>query len=301
MSRNRSSVMFLGFAAMATMACPLAAGCIAAENDEEMVAANAFALATVAPASTGDPEDPPTGPNGDYPKGVDEEETMEALNKLAAYKLVHAVDGLTNEPYIAKFPDVSEEGRKFIRSAVRCALDKWQSVWDPITKEQYKGWWGLARPWVAQPLTETQQRWVSACMIQKLNAYGAPVKILLEGNHPAIEYNPDLASVFPYIEAIAFGNLFLGPDDSEMYISWFDMLATACGDPAAAMAKRVCDTTLGACNVGIFGGQWVSSGPDGRYFAFPAYDYTETIAVRLKTEDISCYGTEEGEGGDLPH
>lgn len=288
MNRGRSSLVFVGFAAMAAVACPLAAGCMAADG-EDITSQDSFDVPMTALTGGGDPDDPPTGPNGDDPEGVNEQETQNALYEMSKFALISSV-GPNNEPYMRNHPEVSVAGRKFLKSAVRCALTSQYNVTDPVTNELYEGWWGLAPDWRTRPLTETETRWVSACMIQKLNAYGAPVKILLQGNHPAIEHNATLASTYPYIEATAFGNLFLGSGNTVMFISWFDQLATACGDPAAALAKRICDTSVEACNATILSGGYAV--PNGHYFEFPDFGYTEAITVRLKTEDISCYGTD---------
>ncbi|WP_153822570.1 hypothetical protein [Polyangium spumosum] len=233
----------------------------------------------------GDPDPPPTGQNGDDSVPLWWPQTLTALYAIGSQAL--DAGGGTMISFLTKPPVYSHQ---YFRSAVKCALREDQAVRDPITGETYRGWWGLADGWLGAPLTLSEQRWVSACMIQKLNAFEEPVPILLEGAHAAIEPDSTLQGTYNLRESTAFGNLFLGPANSEAYVCWEDDLANACGDPAQAMSTRICDTssTCNLTNLGVCGSGGGSL-EGGLWDYFDSYGYTETIRVRLKTEDASCY------------
>jgi hypothetical protein len=80
-----------------------------------------------------------------------------------------------------------------------------------VTGELYRGWWGLAPSWLGGVLNTDGRRYVTACMVQQLNYYGAHVPILLEGNHPALAASVNYSAQYPLAESTVFGDLFSSP------------------------------------------------------------------------------------------
>ena len=186
---------------------------------------------------------------------------------------------------------------------VECALLETQTVWDSgPDHQQYKGRIGLASHWRYQALSSDEQRWVTACMLQRLNKFGTKINILLEGNDPAIA--PDIVSqsLYPVPESSMWGNMFnstvpLNPTHNAFLQSPPAFAAHACNEHgsftcgAAAMpyaVARVCDagaqncqvTAWDSCGVCAFGGAMCTSFanrirsrlPDKEYFCG---DYSE--------------------------
>jgi hypothetical protein len=155
--------------------------------------------------------------------------------------------------------------REVIRSAVECALTLNQTVRDPVTGETYTGWWGLAPAWLGGVLSTDGRRYVTACMVQRLNFSGTRVPILLEGDHPAIAHNPIYCPQYPLMESTVFGDLFssttpLGGQQPafDAYVCWENMLPQECGSASlpSFFATRICHglpqcglTVLGPCNL----------------------------------------------------
>src|SRR5262249_42744830 len=147
---------------------------------------------------------PPNGMNGTSPSCFWAHGTQRALRALGGGALDQGAGLLPDIP----LSQVSQSCRHVLRSAVECALTPDQSVRDPVTDEVYTGWWGLAPSWLGDVLNTEGRRYVTACMVQRLNFYGASVPILLEGPSPALAGGTAFASQFPIEESTVYGDLF---------------------------------------------------------------------------------------------
>jgi hypothetical protein len=146
--------------------------------------------------------EPPTGPNHFLPVPFWAADTQQAYRTMGAGALDQG-DGRL--PVLAIAPAYRSE---VLQNAIECGLGQDQMVTDPETNVTYAGHWGLARSWLGAALTTAQRRWVTGCMVQRLNAFGVPINILLEGRHTAIKKSAVLDLKFPWDESTMWGDLF---------------------------------------------------------------------------------------------
>ena len=237
---------------------------------------------------------PPNGSNGTRPTCFWANNTQAALRAMGASALDQGGGLIKNVP----LTQVSQECREVLRSAVECALTQDQSVQDPVTGELYTGWWGLAPSWRNAVLDTDGRRYVTGCMVQRLNFSGTHVPILLEGLHPAIAQNVGLSSDFTEAESTVYGDLFSSPTPLlgllpafNVYVCWEELLPQSCGLLGLPLLfeKRVCDDaplcglmTMGPCALScVQNGPYWKCKPNllGPWF---------TQTVRVKLESTSC-------------
>jgi hypothetical protein len=158
---------------------------------------------------------------------------------------------------LSQFPssaNLPTDGRdEIIRNAIECALTQKQTVVDDQNIPR-TGWWGIAPDWESRPLSADARRWVTGCMVQRLNAYGKTVNILPEGNTPALYKDPSWEAVLPFDESIVWGDVFTpsaGPH--VVYACWGSDLDATCGEPAKYLNTRICDQAKDNCNLQIMG------------------------------------------------
>ena len=106
--------------------------------------------------------------------------------------------------------------RQLLKYAASCALTAAQLIeidWiDSLGVEHletYGGLMGLEPSWVNAALSETGERWVSACLASRVNWYGAPVLLSSRGSHQMLSAaGANEAAEFPVIEGAFWGNIF---------------------------------------------------------------------------------------------
>ncbi len=218
------------------------AGCGPTEEELEQ----GHLRSTAAPMNGGDERPPPNGLNGTSPSCFWAHGTQQALRSLGGAALDTGEGMLPNIP----LSQVSSTCRQVLRSAVQCALTPEQSVSDPVTGELYTGWWGLAPSWLGEALNVEGRRYVTGCMVQRLNYYGEAVPILLEGPHPAIAPNATFGPQYPIEESTVFGDLFSSPvpllgilPAFNVYVCWENLLPQSCGLLGLPLLfeERICD------------------------------------------------------------
>ncbi|XXX82383.1 hypothetical protein WMF30_26875 [Sorangium sp. So ce134] len=130
--------------------------------------------------------------------------TQQALRALAQAPLPAGLGGGSGAALLA-----SERGRHLVERLVACALPAGEAVEAPFERS-FAGSIGLAPSWASAPLSDrASRRWMTACLLQSLNALGAQVAIHLTGGHPALADAPDSdASEYTVRDAIMFGDLF---------------------------------------------------------------------------------------------
>jgi hypothetical protein len=99
---------------------------------------------------------------------------------------------------------------------VRCALPEGIELYTQQGADRFTfpGWMGLAPRWVSEPLTPREERWVSACILAHVNAFGKHVQISVRATSPpvpALEASDEERQAFSLFEGGFFGNLF-APD-----------------------------------------------------------------------------------------
>ena len=119
-----------------------------------------------------------------------------------------------NDP--AKEIAQTESGREFIKYLADCALGAGVAAYADVGGQHYEfpGALGLAPHWLHRPLTETEQRWVSACILARTNYFGVEVPISMRADHspyPALQTTDEERRQFTLHEGDFFGNLFADP------------------------------------------------------------------------------------------
>ncbi|MBA2544456.1 MAG: hypothetical protein H0V17_32740, partial [Deltaproteobacteria bacterium] len=110
--------------------------------------------------------------------------------------------------------------REFFRYVYGCAARADQHILVTLDGQEHRfdGAIGLAPEWMS-PVSEGGtgkcdhqcQRWVTACVLARTNAFGVPVPISIRGNHPALSnIGPDELAQFPLREGSYYGNIFGG-------------------------------------------------------------------------------------------
>ncbi len=224
--------------------------------------------------------------NGLIPSCLADQAIRRTIEDLARDGIAREVDQ-SGMRILRRTPDIPVTCRKIVQDLVECALGDEQSVIDRETDTVYYGSVGLAKEWVGLPLSASESRWVSACMIQHLNYFGMVVPILLEGDHPAIAQNPERQQEYPFQESTAWGDLFNPPANGS--IGWIctemDVWSTCPEDLGGPwIDTRVCD---GVANCGIqFVGrceQNCTRTATGGWDCSAQYGYTETVRARMQT------------------
>jgi hypothetical protein len=263
-------------------------GCGTEEADAEL----GTSLATLDDGTEERP--PPNGANGTLPSCFWAHGSQQALRVLGGAALDQGGGFLTSVP----LGQVSADCRQVLRSAVQCALTPSQSVRDPVTGELYTGWWGLAPSWLGGALDVEGRRYVTACMVQRLNYYGMSVPILLEGPHPAIAQSTTYGPEYPIAESTVFGDLFSSQTPLlgilpafNVYVCWENLLPQACGLLGLPLLfeERICDGTP-LCGLTLLGPCDLSCAQNGPYWQCKPglLSPTWTQTVRVKLEAATC-------------
>ncbi|MDY7232903.1 hypothetical protein [Hyalangium rubrum] len=266
------------------------AGCGPIEEDLELDPH----LDTTEQAARNSQRPPPNGLNGTSPSCFWAHGTQKALRSLGGAALDQGEGWLSNIP----LSQVNASCRHVLRSAVECALTQEQSVQDPVTGEVYTGWWGLAPSWLGEVLDVPGRRYVTGCMVQRLNYYGAQVPLLLEGPSPAIAQSETYGSQYPISESTVFGDLFSSTTPLlgllpafNVFVCWEPLLPQSCGllGLPLILEKRICDDLplCGAIPVGPCALSCVQNGPYWKCRpGLLAPLQTETVRAKLETS--SC-------------
>lgn len=180
-----------------------------------------------------------------------------------------------------------------IKYAVQCALDSSQSVTNPHNGAVYQGAVGLAPNWRTQALDSDGRRFVTACMVQRLNVLGLTVPILLEGDHASLYESTEQDSEYPFAESTAFGDLFsstapltgLTPAFTA-YVCGEEDLTDTCLNVSNLLHIRVCDNLGLLCGMQYIGKCSSKCSANGPYWTCPNYGFSQTI--RVQTQDALC-------------
>jgi hypothetical protein len=174
--------------------------------------------------------------------------------------------------------------REFLKYAVSCALPDGADVTFRVdgVRYSYPGSLGLAPEWGRKngSCDGSCQRWVSACMLARVDAAGVKREISIRGIHPALLPDRGELRSYPDREATYFGNLFikgqprflcLSPDQSSN--------ERVCGDSMTSCPMTVVGSCDDACIFeGVFGGFQLCSDA-GR--ARRGTTYLESVTVFL--------------------
>ena len=236
---------------------------------------------------------PPYGTNGLSPACFWALGSQKALRYLGG-RALSDVDGFLVS---ISTNDVPLACRDVLERAVACALPPGVTLRDPVTSADYQGWWGLAPSWEDGALDVSGRRYVTACLLQSLNATGTHVPILLEGPSPSIAADPDRDALFAIAESTVFGDVFSssvpllpGLPLFAAFVCWEDALPQSCGPLGLPLLEqRICDD-LPTCGLIPLGPCSTLCAPSGPYWQCPSDllspPWKQTVRVRL--EAISC-------------
>ena len=110
----------------------------------------------------------------------------------------------------------TESGRQFLSYLINCALLPTQGAYAVIDGERhdFPGGMGLAPDWLDRPLTETEQRWVSAGILALTNFFGEHVQISMRNPHSgftSLDVSREEAGEYTLYEGDFFGNILIDP------------------------------------------------------------------------------------------
>lgn len=241
------------------------------------------------PAGLGD-RPPPSGANGLLPSCFWSPGAQQALRALATAPLAAGYGQIPNVP-LALIPEAC---RDVLRDTVECALPDGQTLTDPVTSEVYTGHWGLAPGWTTTPLATEGRRYVTGCLLQRLNASGDEVPLLLEGPTPPLQRDPDLAPLYPVLESTAFGDLFSSTTPLDglfpafpAFVCWESLLPQSCGLLSLPLlSDRICDDAV-LCGLIPLGPCALACVPNGPYWKcrpnLLAPAWPQTVRARLES------------------
>jgi hypothetical protein len=188
----------------------------------------------------------------------------------------------------------SVDGQRLLKYVVECALPRSDRL---LTSYQgrdvvLEGSVGLASDWKRHALSEIDQRWLSACILSRINAFGATVQLSLRGAHPALQKSVTLEESrnFGFQEGAFYGNLFANPP------AIYACRGAGGLKRARAKEQRVCteasqdDSQTSRCGIVLTGGcSQACSSRDAQQGFFThcaggGQSYSEVVTVFLKTE-----------------
>jgi hypothetical protein len=110
----------------------------------------------------------------------------------------------------------NEQGRHFLSYLINCALLPTQGAYAVVEgqRHDFPGGLGFAPHWLDRPLTEREQRWVSAGILALTNFFGKHVMISMRNPQSGIaslSVSPEEAEEFTLYEGDFFGNVFTDP------------------------------------------------------------------------------------------
>lgn len=143
--------------------------------------------------------------------------TLNGLSQNAVTLNALAKNGLSDNRIAVNDLVVDAPGREVARYLISCALRSDQSM--TVTADgvdyTFEGQLGLAPKWVDRPLRESEEGWVSACMLARVNALDVSVLVSLRGAHGALATSEQERTDFPVQEAAFYGDIFTdGPIDA---------------------------------------------------------------------------------------
>ncbi len=107
-----------------------------------------------------------------------------------------------------------EQGRQLLSYLINCALLPTQGAYVVIDGQRFDfpGGMGFAPEWLDRPLTETEQRWVSAGILARTNFFGKQVPISMrnpQSGFESLNVSPEEAKEFILYEGDFFGNVLM--------------------------------------------------------------------------------------------
>jgi hypothetical protein len=153
-----------------------------------------------------------------------------ATNRLAAAKLTPTATDL-----VAMTADVG--GRELLTYVVSCALPAGKSL--TVSGIAYQGEVGLAPKWLERALDTEERRWVSGCLLARVNLFGISVQLSMRGASGPLSTSGAEKVGFTLFEGVFWGDVFAGAA-STMY---------ACTSSYKATKPQISTMPLRECTV----------------------------------------------------
>jgi len=113
------------------------------------------------------------------------------------------------------------EGRELLQYIIGCAISPAVTLEVDFQGAHYvfSGEVGLASKWVDRALKDSEKRWVSACLISRVNKYEVSVPISIRGPHNALTVTADEAADFTVEEGAFYGDIFRPIEEPIIWIA----------------------------------------------------------------------------------
>jgi hypothetical protein len=232
----------------------------------------------------------PYGNNGLNPVDFWSLSNQQALRALGAGALNNSSGALVSTSLLG-----TAGGRSVLSYTIRCALPGSASV-QAADGSVFYGDLGFAPDWSTRALTTSEQRWMTACLLQHLNGLGQHVTMLLQGSHSALDPNPgEDYSDYAIGDITTFGNVF--EQNLLGYKAWAcvdPILDLSCGVGLSTITlERLCGLSP-TCGINILGpcALYCSYSASGDPSCTPLLGSTYTQSIASKLEEsafISLY------------
>ena len=154
---------------------------------------------------------------------------------------------------------VTSDKRHLLRFITECALDDDQllSIESHGVIFEFYGQLGAAPEWngYANSMTASEQRWVTACVLARVNYFGTPVPINMRtnpGESFSIQASEKQKETFPFFEGGFFGNIFAVPP--RQYVCTGDTPARVLiGKNRICTLPSILDKRISECGFTIIG------------------------------------------------
>jgi hypothetical protein len=178
-----------------------------------------------------------------------------AINAITTADLLNSPDCLPGDP-----PDAACGGRDILGYLISCAFPAGVTLVgtaDTGTTYEFEGSIGLAPAWDTRRLTTREQRWMSACMLARVNKNAEEVFISLRGPHEALTVTAEERNEFDLEEGAYYGDIFADPQrfyacrGAALYSGDlnFAQEGRSCAQPTAAGDETLCQMVYaGECD-----------------------------------------------------
>jgi hypothetical protein len=163
-----------------------------------------------------------------------------ALNGLTPTQLWNAslTSGVLNSASVNAMA-ATVDGRSALSYLVGCALPSGTNVTATVGGFPFTfyGQMGIAPSWTTDALTDTQQRWVSSCLLGRVNKFGTNIYVSLRGTNTGFSLQSGESRDYKIQEGAFWGNVFQGPS---FYAAACNGVQQAANDTYGDLPNREC-------------------------------------------------------------
>ncbi|MBA3819914.1 MAG: hypothetical protein H0X17_13545 [Deltaproteobacteria bacterium] len=224
-----------------------------------------------------------------------------ALNKIALNKIALNKIAL-NTIAVADLLD-SPGDREVLEYLISCAFPSGVTLEGTATDGatySFGGAVGLAPRWDTRQLTLKERRWVSACMLARVNNGGHSILISLRGPHNALSVTAEEANEYYLEEGSFYGDIFTPEGEDPVFLACrgsdlvdgeFDgtFALRQCSQPTAEGSTTLCGMTY-AGDCADHGSAWACTTPAGAFYerchATPSSDGTWNESIHNRYEEV---------------